>query len=58
MSGGAPANGKSTVIDSGAISYPKNMAIIDSDKIKGKLPEYNSMVRSKNFNAAAYSHEE
>ena len=58
MSGGAPANGKSEIINSGKIKYPKHIVKIDPDGIKKKLPEYEPLVKMKNPKAAAFTHEE
>ena len=46
MLGGAPANGKSTLVDSGLLPHPKGALVIDADKIKAMLPEYRSMTAS------------
>lgn len=62
--GGGPASGKSTMINSGAVSLPDDSIMIDSDAIKGKLPEYRltsqiSYVKAVNGETAAgYVHEE
>lgn len=62
MLGGAPANGKSTVVDSGLLPHPKGGLVIDPDKIKGMIPEYKSMLASGNKDiikaAANFVHEE
>ena len=62
MLGGAPANGKSTVVDSGLLPHPKGSLIIDPDKIKGMIPEYKKMLASGNKSiikaAANFVHEE
>lgn len=46
MLGGAPANGKSTLVDSGLLPHPKGALVIDADKIKAMIPEYKSMTES------------
>ena len=56
--GGAPATGKSSIIDSGDVVLPKGILVVDSDAIKGKIPEYNEMVKRGDTEAAARSHEE
>lgn len=62
MLGGAPANGKSTLVDSGLLPHPKGALVIDPDKIKGMIPEYQKMITSgdKALIAAAanFVHEE
>ncbi len=56
--GGAPANGKSTLIESGLLDHPKGVLKVDPDHVKSKLPEYKELVESKNPIAAAFAHEE
>lgn len=58
MMGGAPANGKSSVIKSGAVSIPDGLVGIDADEIKAKLPEYQHMAKAKDSRGAAFAHEE
>lgn len=58
LTGGAPANGKSTLLDSGLLPHNKKLLIVDPDKVKGTLPEYNQMVKNKDSQAAAAMHEE
>ena len=58
MMGGGPASGKSVAQGSGQMNIPSNHVLIDADAIKQHLPEYNSMVAAKDFNAAAFAHEE
>ena len=58
MLGGAPANGKSSFMESGIIKYPDTALKIDPDKIKELLPEYNYLVDQNNPEAAAIVHEE
>ncbi|MGE3404352.1 MAG: zeta toxin family protein [Vicinamibacterales bacterium] len=60
MMGGGPASGKSTMIDTGAVTLPsKTTAVhIDPDYIKSRLPEYQAMTRVGNTHAAALSHAE
>jgi len=56
MTGGGPASGKSHAMKQ--FDMPENTVVIDSDAIKGKLPEYKSMMDAKDPRAAAYVHEE
>lgn len=56
--GGAPANGKSTFLQSKFCSYPVDALKIDPDEIKKMLPEYNFMVAAKEALAANIVHEE
>ena len=58
MMGGGPASGKSSVIKAGNITLPKNIIAVDSDAIKARLPDYQSMVAAKNPMAASFVHEE
>lgn len=51
--GGGPASGKSTL---GAI--PDGSVPVDPDAIKGKLPEYQAMVKAGDPKAAMFAHEE
>lgn len=56
--GGATANGKSTVTKSGFLKHPKGAVTLDSDSIKDMLPEYRSLLKTKDKRAAAFCHEE
>jgi predicted ABC-type ATPase len=56
--GGGPASGKSTLINSGLISLPKNMVSADADAIKAMLPEYQEGTTRKDPNIAPFCHEE
>lgn len=62
MLGGAPANGKSTLVDSGLLPHPEGSLVIDPDKVKSMIPEYQKMISSgdKSLVAAAanFVHEE
>ncbi len=58
MLGGAPANGKSSFLNSGIVTYPVNALKIDPDQVKAMLPEYMLMVRNKELLAAVLVHEE
>ncbi|MDD3404952.1 MAG: zeta toxin family protein [Paludibacteraceae bacterium] len=62
MLGGAPANGKSTLVDSGLLPHPKGVLVVDADKIKSMIPEYETMLKSGNKTlikkAANFVHEE
>lgn len=62
MLGGAPANGKSTLVDSGILPHPKGILKIDPDAIKSMIPEYNRMLNSGDEflskAAAKFTHEE
>lgn len=57
--GGGSAAGKSTFTKN-SDSFPKKgeAVMVDSDAIKGKLPEYRHMVNNNNRAAAGYAHEE
>ena len=59
--GGGPASGKSSLLDAGLLAPPEGNVTIDSDAIKGKLPEYGEMISKGGAdadNAARYAHEE
>lgn len=56
--GGGPAAGKSSMLNGGGVQLPPNSAMIDSDSIKGQLPEYTDMVKAGDKDAARYVHEE
>lgn len=62
MLGGAPANGKSTVVDGGFLPHPKGSFIVDPDKIKSMIPEYRMLLSQKDKSlvksAANFVHEE
>lgn len=62
MLGGAPANGKSTLVDSGLLPHPKGAMVVDADKVKGMIPEYRNMLKSQDKDliraAANFVHEE
>lgn len=59
MTGGGPASGKSTMLESGLIKdFPDNSVIIDADHIKERMPDYHAMLRSDPRRAAAYVHTE
>lgn len=57
--GGGSAAGKSTYVKNAKDFPSKKTAVhVDSDNIKGKLPEYNQMVKAGLRSAAGYAHEE
>jgi SPP1 gp7 family putative phage head morphogenesis protein len=60
MMGGGAASGKSSVIKSKAMDdvLPRNRVDIDPDKIKTKLPEYNTMLDAGDVRAAGFTHTE
>lgn len=58
MMGGGPAAGKSSLLKSGQVEIPENTVKVDSDEIKGMLPEYQSMLASGDSKAATFVHEE
>lgn len=58
MLGGATANGKSTLVNSGKLPHPKGILTVDSDKIKSLIPEYNTMLANGDKLAASFVHEE
>ena len=60
MLGGGPAAGKSTMLGDDRVDVPGEgeVVTIDSDAIKGKLPEYQQMVADGDGSAASFAHEE
>jgi predicted ABC-type ATPase len=60
MTGGGPASGKSTLLDSGQVAIPGRGAAVhvDADAIKAELPEYVSLTEAQDPRAAAFVHEE
>lgn len=60
MFGGGTASGKSHLMKSGKVSdiLPADAVSIDSDKIKGELPEYKQRILEGDKSAAQYVHEE
>lgn len=60
LMGGGPAAGKSTVLDNPQLGLPGkgDAVVVDSDAIKGSLPEYRDMVAAGDIGAAAFAHEE
>lgn len=56
--GGAPATGKSSLLDTGVVKLPKGILKIDPDAIKAMLPEYKGMVEKGEVLAAHKTHEE
>lgn len=56
--GGGPASGKSTMLQAEQSEILNQSLTIDSDGIKGELPEYQEMIKNNNSNAANYVHEE
>ena len=56
--GGAPATGKSSILETGVVKLPKNILVVDPDRIKATIPEYNEMVRRGENLAAHKVHEE
>lgn len=60
MMGGGPASGKSSILGKDGVDVPgeKDGVHVDSDGVKGKLPEYQAMVGAGDPGAAAFSHEE
>jgi predicted ABC-type ATPase len=40
--GGGPAAGKSTILESGQVSLPKNTVEVNADTVKAKLPEWDT----------------
>jgi len=60
MLGGGSASGKSTMLASDVVNVPgkKEAVFVDSDAIKGMLPEYVNLVNAGDINAASYTHEE
>lgn len=62
MLGGPPANGKSTLVESGMLPHPKGVLVVDPDSVKARIPEYRKMLSSGNADlvekAANFVHEE
>lgn len=62
IAGGGSAAGKSSILKSGLVQLPESLVWVDSDEIKGKLPEYAEMVGTGDKvqlnKAAAFAHEE
>lgn len=62
MLGGASANGKSTLTESGFLPHPKKSIVVDPDAIKAMIPEYNKMLYDTNpavrKETANFTHEE
>jgi len=58
MLGGATANGKSTLANSGHMVVPKEVTKLDSDEIKQKLPDYQELTKLGDSRAANFVHEE
>ena len=58
MMGGGPAAGKSSIINSGAVSHPENHVMANPDTFKEDIPEYRAGLASGNMEAAAQAHEE
>lgn len=59
MTGGGPASGKSTMLESDLIKdFPKNSVLINADDIKEQLPEYHQTITRNARQAAAFVHEE
>ena len=55
--GGGTAAGKSSLMRDNNMSFP-NTVRVDSDSIKGQLPEFGQMIAAGDKGAAAYVHEE
>lgn len=58
MMGGGPASGKSSIIRAGLVKLPENHVAIDSDAIKGELPEFHGLRAENDPRGADYVHEE
>jgi predicted ABC-type ATPase len=58
MLGGAPGNGKTSLLRSGFLSLPPAALRINSDDIKLRLPEYQFMLAKKESRAAVTVHDE
>ena len=64
--GGGPAAGKSTATNDPALGIPNtdpkngdvNAVLVNPDKFKEELPEYQKMVDAKDMEAASFAHEE
>lgn len=58
MMGGAPASGKSSVVDGKLIEMPSDLVHIDADKVKKQIPEYQLMESQGNAYGASFTHRE
>lgn len=58
LMGGGPASGKSSVIKMGLVKIPEHHVHLDSDQIKGELPEMVALRHAGDMRAADYVHEE
>lgn len=58
--GGGPAAGKSTMISQGGAQVPdaRSAVHVNSDDVKERIPDYQSMTAKRDLQAAAFSHEE
>jgi predicted ABC-type ATPase len=56
--GGGPASGKSSILRTGHVNIDYPAVRIDSDAIKGELPEYRELIKVRDTKASAYTHEE
>lgn len=56
--GGAPATGKSSILEKDVVKLPDGILVLDSDKIKAQMPEYVELVNRKQKLAASKVHEE
>jgi len=58
LMGGGPASGKSSLVGSGQLEIPENTVMVDADKIKAMLPEYQEALAKGDFNGAPFTHSE
>ena len=60
MTGGGPASGKSSVLESGQVGFPTNeqAVYISADDFKAMLPEYQALTKIGDRDAGAKAHDE
>lgn len=60
MTGGGPASGKSTMVDTGLVKFPPTGLAVyaNPDAVKARIPEYQAMVLGGDHRASTLSHEE
>lgn len=56
--GGATANGKSSLLETGTLKHPRGIVRMNPDEVKEMLPEYRILKAQKIQGAATFTHEE